>query len=120
MLNKLHQQILKKEISSKELIQETLKDIAKINPHINAIIYTAEETALIEAERCDSLLAQNKIIGPLHGIPFTVKDTIFTKGIPTTAGTKGMRSYVPQIDAVGTTPKKSGCHCNWKNQLPRA
>lgn len=99
-ITELQSKILNKKISSEELIKITLEKIKLINPQINALVYIAEETALAAARQCDKLLQQGKTKGPLHGIPFTVKDSISTAGLPTTAGTMGLRNHIPQKNAT--------------------
>lgn len=99
-VSELQNKIIKKQITSETLIEATLAKIKALNPQINAIVYMAEETALANARECDKLLRQGKLLGSLHGIPFTVKDSILTAGLPTTAGTMGLRHNIPQKNAT--------------------
>lgn len=87
-------------ISSAELTGECLRQIAKLNPGLNAFITVAEESARTRASQMDRELASGLDRGPLHGIPIAHKDLILTKGIRTTSGSKLFENYVPDQDAV--------------------
>ena len=92
--------IRKKEISAHELVRACLERIAEVNPRLNAVVQICAERALEEARHADQVLAQGDVIGPLHGVPFTLKDAIEAKGIICTGGTEGRAHYVPSEDAV--------------------
>ncbi len=117
-VSELQKKILKKELSSEEVVSETLEKIEALNPKINAIVYTANEAALSRAQKLDKMLSRGEIMGPLHGIPFTVKDSILTAALPTTAGTRGLKNFIPDknatiiqrlIDAGGIVIGKTNC-----------
>ncbi len=76
-----------------------LERIAVVNPRINAVVRLVGD-ALDDAQRADAELATGAIRGPLHGLPFTIKDSYDTAGIVTTAGTVGWRDRVPTRDAT--------------------
>ena len=92
--------IRRKEISAHELIRAHLERIEEVNPRLNAVVQVAAEQALKEARDADQALAQGHVIGPLHGVPFTLKDAIETKGVICTGGTEGRSHYIPNQDAV--------------------
>jgi amidase len=92
--------IRKKEISAQELVRASLGRIEEVNPRLNAVVQVAAEQALKEARDADQALAQGHVIGPLHGVPFTLKDAIETKGVICTGGTEGRSHYIPNQDAV--------------------
>jgi len=89
-----------KQISSEELVQACLGRIAEVNPKLNAVVQLSTATALAEARAADKALARGQISGPLHGVPFTLKDAIETEGLICTGGTLGRASYVPKEDAT--------------------
>jgi amidase len=91
--------IREKQISSEELVRACIRRIEEVNPKLNAVVQLPAATALAEAREADRALAQGKIKGPLHGVPFTLKDAIETEGVICTAGTLGRAAYVPQEDA---------------------
>ncbi len=86
-----------------------------MNPHLNAYITVCEESAIQQAVHAESELCvrtgrkSRRDRGPLHGIPISLKDNIYTKGIRTTGGSKILQEFVPLQDApVVTLLKKAG------------
>jgi len=94
------QAIREKRISSEELTRGCLKRIEEVNPKLNAVVQIPAATALAEARQADRALARGEIKGPLHGVPFTLKDAIETEGVICTGGTLGRASFVPKSDAT--------------------
>lgn len=94
------QMIREKEISSVELVNIMYNRIAEVNPQINAVVLTCKERALEEAKKADELLARGKMLGALHGVPMTIKDSLETAGIISTGGTLGRKDYIPAKDAT--------------------
>src|SRR5436309_1191786 len=82
-------------ISSEELIRLHLDRIAEINPSLNAAIEVLEKTALASARAADARYAARAPLGPLDGVPFTIKDSIEVAGTVCTAGTLGYRNAPP-------------------------
>jgi amidase len=95
----LAQAILSKEVSAVEVTTAMLDRINVVNPAINAVVRLAGD-ALDRARQADLELAAGHIRGPIHGLPFTIKDSFDTIGIVTTAGTVGWRERVPELDAT--------------------
>jgi aspartyl-tRNA(Asn)/glutamyl-tRNA(Gln) amidotransferase subunit A len=93
--------IATKQVSSREVVQAHLDRIAEINPKINAIVTLLADDALRSADAADAAVASGVELGPLHGVPVTVKDSIDTAGVLTQGGTKLFAGRVP--DADGTT-----------------
>ncbi|MGB7591847.1 MAG: amidase [Terriglobia bacterium] len=89
-----------RQISSEELVRACIKRIEEVNPKLNAVVQLPAETALGQAREADKALAKGEIRGPLHGVPFTLKDAIETEGVISTGGTQGRASYVPKEDAT--------------------
>jgi amidase len=92
--------IRKREISAYELVRACLRRIEEVNPRLNAVVQLSAERSLQEARHADQALARGDVSGPLHGVPFTLKDAIETEGIICTGGTEGRAHYVPNRDAV--------------------
>jgi amidase len=91
-----------REVSSEEVVRACLDRIAEVNPKINAVVALADD-ALDRARAADTRLAREGAdggLGPLHGVPFTAKDSLDTAGLVTTAGTVGWRGRVPDRDAT--------------------
>lgn len=89
-----------KKVSSVELVQAYLDRIEEINPWLNAVINITAESALAEATKADAMLQQNKAVGPLHGVPMTLKDSLDTTGVVTTWSVPERSDHVPVRDAT--------------------
>jgi len=90
----------RKEISPVELTRLYLERAKRLNPLLNAYITLTEEQALADAARAEREIQQAQYRGPLHGIPFSIKDNLATRGIRTTAGSKILADWVPDFDAT--------------------
>lgn len=88
-----------RELSSREIVEACLARIEAVNPKINAVVQLVAERALAEAAACDRMAARGEFLGPLHGVPITIKDSLDTAGIVSTGGTLGRRDYLPDRDA---------------------
>ena len=88
------------ELSAVELIEAHLKRIAAINPQLNAVVTLCAERARREAAAADAAVARRDRLAPLHGVPFTLKDSHDTAGVVSTGGTLGRRGYVPDADST--------------------
>jgi len=84
----LGSEIRNRKVSPVEVTRLFLERIERINPILNAYVTVAADDALAEAKRAEDEIAQGRYRGPLHGIPFSIKDNIATKGVRTTAGSK--------------------------------
>lgn len=82
------------QFTSKALIESVLSRVTLKNPELNAIVDLLEEQALLAAENADAALAKGEILGPLHGIPFTVKVNVDTKGRATTNGMEAFKDII--------------------------
>lgn len=87
-------------ITSVELVKACYARIDEVNPKINAVVAFCRDRALSEAAQADAMTASGKSMGPLHGIPFTVKDSFDTAGVVSTGGTLGRKNFVPDKDAT--------------------
>jgi aspartyl-tRNA(Asn)/glutamyl-tRNA(Gln) amidotransferase subunit A len=96
----------KRKLSPVELTKLILDRIERLNPKLNAYITVTRELALTQAKKAEAGLFASRgrkglrDLGPLHGIPISLKDNIYTKGIRTTAGSKILANFVPEHDAV--------------------
>ena len=95
----LARMIRDKEVSAGEVIEAYLEQIAKHNGKINAIA-TLDEKARKRASEADLALARGENWGALHGVPITIKDTLETAGLLTTAGYPPLKNYIPSQDAT--------------------
>jgi amidase len=99
-LTQMAQMIRSRDVSSTELIQVHLDRIRSVNPGLNAIVELAADSALQTARSADDTLARGSLIGPLHGVPMTVKGAWDCAGLVNTGGTLGRKGFVPQQDAT--------------------
>ena len=107
------------EISSAEITRAYLQRIAELNAELNAIVRLEAEQAIDAAVRADAALAKGGEVGPLHGVPMTLKDSIDTAGVTTTYGTLGRRAFVPTRDAtVAARLKAAGAVLLGKTNTP--
>src|SRR3954469_11873778 len=87
-------------LSATETLEAHLAQIARHNPALNAIVILGEEEARQRARAADVALARGELWGPLHGVPYTLKDAHSTKGMRTTVGFPPFANYVPQEDST--------------------
>jgi len=87
-------------MSSEALVEALLSRIDETEGRLKAYVTVSRDTALTEAREADRRAAKGGKLGPLHGIPVSVKDLIETKGIRTTAGSKLLSTYIPSRDAT--------------------
>jgi amidase len=96
-----------REVSSEEVVNAYLKRMRAVNPKLNAVVQELGETACEQARAADRALARGNPLGPLHGVPMTIKDTLDTAGVITTGGTQGRARFVPKEDAVAVARMRS-------------
>jgi len=87
-------------VSSESVVSACLKQIERVNHTLNAVVKLRAEEALADARRADDLVRRGGQLGPLHGVPMTIKDSFDTAGVVTTGGTKGRAAFVPAQDAT--------------------
>ena len=109
----------RKELTSVEIVRAHIERIRHVNDSINAVCQIAERSALEAAAAADKAIMVGESTGPLHGVPFTVKDSFDTAGIVTTAGTLGWKDRVPTEDAtVVSRLKEAGAILIGKTNTP--
>jgi amidase len=87
------------ELSALEVVDAYLARIETVNPRLNAVVRLNDD-AREDARRADRERSNGALRGPLHGVPFTAKDSLDTAGVVTTAGTVAWRERVPTRDAT--------------------
>ena len=85
-------------VSPVEVVEAYLRRIEQANPRLNAVVTLAPD-ALERAREAEEALTSGERLGPLHGVPLTIKDTIETRGLRTTFGSRLRADYVPARDA---------------------
>jgi len=95
--------VREKRLSPVEITEAVLARIEALNPRLNAFCTLTAEPALAAARAAEQAVAAGKPLGPLHGVPYSVKDLVITKGVRTMRGSKIYEHWVPEEDtpAVG-------------------
>jgi len=105
-------------VSPVEVAEAHLKRIEELNPSLNAIV-TIPDDVIDRARDAEDAIVRGGEVGPLHGLPITIKDTIETKGLRTTSGSRLRRDYVPDRDAtVVARLKAAGAIVLGKTNVP--
>ena len=106
--------------TSRELLELTIERIESVNPELNAVVTMDLDLARKLADEADAKLKSGALVGPLHGIPITVKDALETAGIRSTGGATELHNHVPDRDApVVKAVKDAGAIVLGKTNLPR-
>jgi aspartyl-tRNA(Asn)/glutamyl-tRNA(Gln) amidotransferase subunit A len=115
---KLAKLIRTREISPVEVVQAYLDRIEAVNPKINAIV-TVADGALEAARAAEAAVLAGAELGPLHGVPFTSKDSIDTAGVLTQRGSPIFKGRIPKTDATSVARLKgAGAILLAKTNLP--
>lgn len=89
-----------KEVSAVEVVEAHARRIEAVNPRINAIVQAGLDEARDAAKQADDRLASGAAVGPLHGVPVTIKDAFEVRGLISSAGTLGRARFRPERDAT--------------------
>jgi aspartyl-tRNA(Asn)/glutamyl-tRNA(Gln) amidotransferase subunit A len=101
-INELAPKVAAGKITSEKLTENCLATIAELNPKLNAFITVTADSALARARQADKEIAGGRYLGPLHGMPISLKDLIDVEGTPTTAGSLLRKTTMATADAVVT------------------
>ena len=99
-VTRLSRWIESRQLTSERLTNIYLSRIERLDSKIRSIITLTKDQALARAKQADAEIASGKYRGPLHGIPYGVKDLLDTKDIPTTYGAEPFRNRVPAADSA--------------------
>ena len=105
----------------RELLELYLDRIERLDRgHVNAVVTLDVDRARDAAASADAVLARSDVVGPLHGLPITIKDAIETEGIRSTGGAVELADHVPAADAPAVARlKAAGAIVFGKTNLPR-
>jgi len=103
----LAQLIRERQVSPREVVQAHLDRAAAVNPQLNAFSLTLADEALAAAKQAEKDLVDGRRIGALHGVPFTIKDSLDTAGVRTARGSRRFAEHVPVTDATAVARLKA-------------
>lgn len=111
--------IARGELRSRELLELLARRVEQFNPRVNAVVTLDLDRARAAADAADSAVARGAPLGPLHGVPMTIKDSFETGGLRTTSGSPTLAHHVPECDAVAVARlKAAGAIVIGKTNLP--
>src|SRR4051794_23955922 len=111
--------LARKELSSRELLDHYLERVARLDPMINAVVVLDEERAREAARAADEAIAAGRSLGPLHGLPMTVKECFEATGMRTTCGAPAFADHVSSHDAAAVARlRAAGAVVFGKTNLP--
>jgi amidase len=107
-------------LSSRELLETYLTRIDQLGPPINAVVTLDRERAYSAAARADEAAARGEWLGPLHGLPITIKDAIEVADVRSTGGATELSNHIPGADAPAVARlKAAGAIVFGKTNVPR-
>lgn len=98
--HELARRLRRREIGARELLEHHLGRIERLNPGLNAVAVLDAERARRRADEADAALARGRCLGPLHGVPMTVKESFAVAGLPTTYGVPAFAERRLEADAL--------------------
>ena len=90
--------IARGDISSLEVVEAHIERIERVNPRLNAVVVTRYDAARAEARKADERRSKGELLGPLHGVPITVKESLDVEGAPSTFGLPSRASVLARQD----------------------
>lgn len=109
-----------KQVGATELLDAQLDRVERLDVAVNAIVTLAPDRARAEAQAIDDARAGGATLGPLAGVPITIKDALATEGIRSTGGATELAAHVPGEDAtVVATVREAGAIVYGKTNIPR-
>lgn len=102
-LRELSRLIASREVSPVEVLEAQLERIAKLDGTIGAYVTLLADSARASARQAETEIARGAYRGPLHGVPISLKDIIYVRGVRNTAGSRILQDFVPDHDATVTS-----------------
>ncbi|MBV9357571.1 MAG: amidase, partial [Chloroflexi bacterium] len=118
--HQLEDELRARRLSSRELLDAYLTRIDQLGPPTNAVVTLDPEPAYAAASRADGAAVRGDWLGPLHGLPITIKDAIEVAGVRSTGGAIELTDHVPAVDAPSVARlKRAGAIVFGKTNVPR-
>src|SRR5574337_225222 len=112
-------QLRARRIGAVELLRLHLQRVRDAGAALNAVVAVDEEGALAQAARADAALARGERLGPLHGLPMTIKDAFEVVGMPATCGIAALAAHRPAVDAdLVAALRRAGAVIYGKTNVP--
>ncbi len=92
--------IAAREVSPVEVVQAHLDRIARLDGKLRAFITVTGDAALAAAKAAEAAVMGGGSLGPLHGVPIALKDLVYTRGVPTTGGSRILAGWMPEADGT--------------------
>jgi amidase len=109
----------RREISSRETVESCLRRTLEVNPQINAIVDLLADEALDAADNADAAVVSGKALGPLHGVPVTIKINVDYAGRATTNGVAAFKDLIAKEDSIPVANlKKAGAVIFGRTNVP--
>ena len=99
-LGEAAERLSNRQLSSRELVDSLFGRMDSVNSSVRAMVHRFDERARREADAFDALRARGEVVGPLHGLPITIKESMGTEGVPVTLGLAARQDRPPASDAV--------------------
>lgn len=97
---KLAEMVRNREVTVVQIAEAIIARIDELNPKLNALVHVDKEQILADARELDAAVQRGEKLGPIHGVPYTIKDNTSIKGLPFTSGFKPNHGNVGKYDAV--------------------
>lgn len=104
--SKLAEKIRNGELTSLEVVETYISQIERVNPYINAVVEKQYDQAIKQAKEYDKKAKEGHFLGPLHGVPISMKESLDVKGMKTTGGLIHRRDLIAKSDALAVTRMK--------------
>src|SRR5215210_7485823 len=96
----LARRVRQRELSPTEVVDAVLTRMARLNPLLNAVCTPTADVARAQARKIEAAIMAGDKVGPLAGVPMTIKDLVLTKGIRTVSGCWGYADFIPEEDDI--------------------
>src|SRR5512138_3879928 len=106
-IQEAHELLASRKVSAEELTRAYLARIQRLDPQIKSYVTVTEELALEQAREADRRIKAGEGLTPLTGIPYAAKDSLSTRGVPTTCSSKILENYKPFYDCTAIKKLKA-------------